>query len=91
MPPAVLCGLLLLHILDDIIYLHHERATLHMLPNTFPSSCTFSVSCGFLRGDSEDMVAGACSPCSVAGLCDVLQTMAQGDHTAAYPPSQTWS
>lgn len=90
MPPSVLCGLLLFRIFEDnITYLHHEGAALHMLPNMFPSPHTFSVSCGFLRGESEDMVTGACSPCSVAALCDVPQTMAQGDHIAAQPPSQT--
>lgn len=87
MPPAVLCGLLLFHVFEDnITYLHAGVAVLSMLPNAFPSPHTFSISCGFLRGQSEGMAVGECSPWSVAALRDMgYRPWHWGDHVAAQP------
>lgn len=87
MPPAVLCGLLLFHVFEDnITNLHAGVAVLRKLPNMFPSPHTFSISCGFLRGESEDMAVGECSPWSVAALHDMCyRPWHWGDHIAAQP------
>lgn len=72
MPPAVLCGLLLFHVLkDNITHLCPGGTVLCTLPNTFVSRAIFSISCGFPSGESEDMAVGSCSPCSVTALCRI--------------------